>query len=71
MNFWRGFGGLVLLAVVGLAIGFAVFLKADHDEKTFHEEQRQKQVQFALKRECRLAFPRSQVNQLRCVEGDL
>ncbi|KKL69959.1 hypothetical protein LCGC14_2109660, partial [marine sediment metagenome] len=32
MNFWRALGGLALLAVVGLAIEFAVFLKADHDE---------------------------------------
>ena len=33
MNFWRALGGLALLAVVGLAIEFAVFLKADHDEQ--------------------------------------
>ncbi|KKK88375.1 hypothetical protein LCGC14_2743820, partial [marine sediment metagenome] len=36
MNFWHALGGLVLLAVVGLAIEFAVFLKANHDERTFH-----------------------------------
>ena len=71
MNFWRAIGGLVLLAVVGLAIEFAVFLKADHDEQMKIVEQRQKQTQFALERECRLTFPNSQANQLRCVEGDL
>ena len=67
-NFWRCFGGLALLAVVGLAIEFAVFLKANHDERMKIVEQRQKQVPFALKRECRLAFPNSIANQNRCFE---
>ena len=71
MNFWRALGGLVLLAVVGLAIEFAVFLKTDHDERTFHVEQQQQEDQAALERQCELSFPRSQVNQLRCAEGDL
>ena len=71
MNFWRAIGGLALLAVVGLAIEFAVFLKADHDERTFHVEQQQQEDQAALERQCELSFPRSQANQRRCVEGEL
>ena len=71
MNLLRAIGGLVLLAVVGLAIEFAVFLKTDHDERTFHVEQQQQENQAALERQCELSFPRSQANQLRCAEGDL
>ena len=73
MNFWRAsaIGGLVLLAVVGLAIEFAVFLKANHDERMFHEEQRQQKEQAELERECELAFPRSPANQLKCLEKSL
>ena len=71
MNFWRALGGLALLAVVGLAIEFAVFLKADHDEQMSNVEQQQQEDQAALERQCELSFPRSQVNQLRCAEGDL
>ena len=71
MNFWRGLGGLVLLAVVGLAIEFAVFLKANHDERTFHVEQQQQKEQATIERQCKTMFPRSGANQLRCVEGNL
>jgi len=71
MNFWRCFGGLALLAVVGLAIEFAVFLKADHDEQTFHVEQQQQKEQAAFERQCKARFPRSGANRLNCIEGDL
>ena len=71
MNFWRALGGLALLAVVGLAIEFAVFLKTDHDERMSNVEQREQEDLAVLERQCELAFPRSQVNQLRCAEGDL
>ncbi len=50
MNFWRVLGGLALLAVVGLAIEFAVFLKANHDERTFHVEQQQQKEQVTIER---------------------
>ncbi len=71
MNLLRALGGLALLAIVGLAIEFAVFLKAGHDERTFHVEQQQQEDQAQLERQCELSFPRSQANQLRCVERNL
>ena len=71
MNFCRALGGLALLAVVGLAIEFAVFLKTDHDERTFHVEQQQQKEQALIERQCKAMFPRSQANQRRCVKGDL
>ena len=71
MNFWRALGGLALLAVVGLAIEFAVFLKANHDERTFHVEQQQQKEQATIERQCKTTFPRSGANRLNCIEGDL
>ena len=71
MNLLRALGGLALLAVVGLAIEFAVFLKANHDERTFHVEQQQQEDQAALERQCELSFPRSAANRRNCIEGDL
>ncbi len=71
MNFWRCLGGLVLLAVVGLAIEFAVFLKANHDERTFHVEQQQQENQATIERKCKAMFPLSGANRLNCIEGDL
>ena len=71
MNFWRGLGGLVLLAVVGLAIEFAVFLQANHDEQTFHVEQQQQKEQATIERKCKVMFPRSGANRRNCIEGDL
>ncbi len=71
MNFWRCLGGLVLLAAVGLAIEFAVFLKADHDERTFHVEQQQQEDQATIERKCKAMFPRSGANRRNCIEGDL
>ena len=71
MNFWRALGGLVLLAVIGLAIGFAAFLKANHDERTFHVEQQQQEDQATIERKCKVMFPLSGANRLNCIEGDL
>ena len=71
MNFWRALGGLALLAVVGLAIEFAVFLKANHDERTFHVEQQQQENQATIERKCKAMFPRSGANRRNCIEGDL
>ncbi|KKM90658.1 hypothetical protein LCGC14_1236380 [marine sediment metagenome] len=71
MNLLRAIGGLVLLAVVGLAIGFAVFLKANHDERTFHVEQQQQEDQATIERKCKAMFPRSGANRRNCIEGDL
>ena len=71
MNFWRAIGGLVLLAVLGVSIEFAVFLKADHDERTFHVEQQQQKEQATIERKCKGKFPLSGANQRRCVKGDL
>ena len=71
MNFWRAIGGLALLTVVGLAIEFAVFLKANHDERTFHVEQQQQKEQVTIERKCKVMFPRSGANRLNCIEGDL
>ncbi len=68
MNFWRALGGLALLAVVGLAIEFAVFLKADQDEKVIRDEQRWAEFKSALEHECKLTFPNSIANQNRCFE---
>ena len=70
-TFWRALGGLALLAVLGLAIEFVVFLKANHDEQMKIVEQQQQENQAALERQCELSFPRSQANQLRCAEGTL
>ena len=68
MNFWRALGGLALLAVVGLAIEFAVFLKADHDEKMARIDEQQTKFRSALEHECELTFPNSIANQNRCFE---
>ena len=74
MNFWRvstALGGLVLLAVVGLAIEFAVILKAYHDERTVHVEQQQQKEQATIERQCKTMFPLSGANRRNCIEGDL
>ena len=71
MNFWRAIGGLALLAVVGLAIEFAVFLKTDHDERMSNVEQQQQKEQATIERQCKTMFPRSGANQLRCAEKNL
>ncbi len=71
MNFLRALGGLALLAVVGLAIEFAVFLQANHDERMFRVEHQQQKEQATIERKCKVMFPRSGANRRRCVEGDL
>jgi len=71
MNFWRAFGGLVLLGAVGLVIEFAVVLKADHDERMKIVEQQQQKEQATIERKCKAMFPRSGANRRNCIEGDL
>ena len=71
VNFWQALGGLVLLAVVGLGIEFAVFLKANHDERMKIVEQQQQKEQATIERKCKAKFPRSGANRRNCIEGDL
>ena len=71
MTLLRALGGLVLLAVLGVSIEFAVFLKTDHDERAVHVEQQQQEDLATIEHKCKAMFPRSGANQLRCVEGTL
>ena len=71
MNFWRSLGGLVALACVGLAIQFAVFVKADHDAEVSRETSQEQAEQAKIETICEAMFPRSAVNKRKCIEGDL